>query len=237
MYRVLSIEDTPEEESALRLAVNRYGSEHGIDFSITWLRSAIEDSVERHHFDIIFLDIDLPGISGMDAASFLRKHDQSVPLVFVTNLSQYAIDGYRVDALGYVIKPIDYGLFSLVMAKVIRVLGRENNRSIVISARSESTRIPISELVHIEVRNHDITYHLLDSSRDMTVRGSISSVVEALGDAPFVRVSNSDLVNMAHIRRVTKDGVEVQTGETVFFSRGRKRDAKEQISDYLGGRF
>ena len=102
MFRILIVEDNPEEQATLRAHLERYATEHGEDFQIAWLKSAVEFVEGSETADLIFMDIDLPGINGMEAATLLRSFDQQTPLIFVTNLSQYAVRGYEVDALDFI---------------------------------------------------------------------------------------------------------------------------------------
>ena len=108
MVRVLVIEDTPAEADALVLCLRRYAAERGETLAIEVIGSAFEFLGSHQPCDLIFMDIDMPGITGMEAAQALRAHDEKTPLVFVTNLSQYAVKGYEVDALGFLVKPVSY---------------------------------------------------------------------------------------------------------------------------------
>jgi len=93
MYRILIVEDTPAEADALRTLISRYGAEHGEQFSVEVMRSAVEFDEWQPHADLIFMDIDMPGMNGMEAAEALRERDSETLLIFVTNLAQFAVHG------------------------------------------------------------------------------------------------------------------------------------------------
>ena len=98
MYRVLIVEDTPAEADALRGFLERYAAEKGLELGIEVLGSALEFIDLRRTADLVLMDIDMPGINGMEAAQIMRGYDTQTPLIFVTNLAQYAVRGYSVDA-------------------------------------------------------------------------------------------------------------------------------------------
>lgn len=87
MLRVLIVEDEPEMAGNLRALIQRYGEKNGQDFDITWVSSALEMFGDKRRYDICLLDIDLPGINGMEAAHLLRSYNHSTVIIFVTNLA------------------------------------------------------------------------------------------------------------------------------------------------------
>lgn len=235
MYRILSVEDSPEEEAVLRAHIERYAAEHGLELQLTWQQSAFElAGDELPHFDLIFLDIELPGIDGMDAARALRAHDEETPLIFVTNLAGYALHGYEVDALDFVVKPVGYHDFALRMDKAMRVLARRTGASLTIPTEGGFHVVASRDLAYVEVSNHNLAYHFGDGEQAVA-RGTLSKLERELEGSGFVRVSNSCLVNMAHIRRIAGNDIHLADGSTVYFSRSRKKPALQVIARYLGG--
>ncbi len=233
MYRILIVEDEPEAADDLKGALSRYGEEHGEEFRITWVTSALAID-EGASFDLIFMDIELPGENGMTAALELRKRDRSTPLVFVTNLAQYAVRGYQAEALDFIVKPFTYGSFSLRMDRAMEVMRRPAGRSITVRPRDGVRIFPASELVCVDVDKHTLTYRLADGEK-VEVRGSLSKAEEELGGSPFLRISSGCIVNMGHVRGVHDAEVRLSDGRSVWISRANKRACLESISRYLGG--
>lgn len=235
MFRILIVEDNPDEQATLRAHLERYATEHGEDFQITWLKSAVEFVEGSETADLIFMDIDLPGISGMEAATLLRSFDQQTPLIFVTNLSQYAVRGYEVDALDFIVKPVTYFNFSMRMDKAMRVMRRTTGRNVVIQTKAGMRVIPLADLISVEVLNHNLAYSAVGYDAPVEVRGSLAAVEKELAGAPFVRISNSCIVNMGHVRDIQGNEMRMSNGAVLYFSRARRRAAMESIADYLGG--
>lgn len=235
MFRILIFEDNPEEQATLRAHLERYATEHGEDFQIAWLKSAVEFVEGSETADLIFMDIDLPGINGMEAATLLRSFDQQTPLIFVTNLSQYAVRGYEVDALDFIVKPVTYYNFSMRMDKAMRVMRRTAGRNVVIQTKAGMRVIPLAELISVEVLNHNLAYRAVGYDDALEVRGSLASIERELEGGPFVRISNSCIVNMGHVRDIQGNELRMSDGRVLYFSRARRRPAMERIADYLGG--
>ena len=116
----------------------------------------------------------------------------------------------------------------------MRIIRRNSGMNVVVTTHDGLRVIPAAELVAVEVSNHSLVYHLADGNTHV-VRGSLSKTEEELAQAPFVRISNSCLLNMAYVRTVTGSEVRTTTGETYFFSRSRRRAAVDEIAKYLGG--
>lgn len=236
MYRIHMVEDEDEAAERLRGMLLRYADERGLDFHVTRDASALPLMEDRPSYDLVFMDIQLPGIDGMECAEFLRQYDQTTPLIFVTNLAQYAVRGYEVDALDFVVKPVSYGSLCPKLDRALRVVDRTRGRTVSVRTRDGLRVIPLADLVCVEVRNHDLVFRVMgEEGEPLAQRGSLSALEEELAGAPFVRVSQSCLANMGLIRRVRKDELAMADGSTLYFSRAKRRPAMERIADYLGG--
>jgi DNA-binding LytR/AlgR family response regulator len=234
-YRALIVEDTPEEAERLKAHLSRYASEHeDLSFSCQILGSALEFLEKRPAADIVFMDIAMPGINGMEAAEAMREKDPETPLIFVTDLAQYAVKGYQVDALDFMVKPVSYDDFSLRMGRAMRVLARRQGRTITISTTEGTCIVELSELLYVETYRHDVLYHLA-SGEVLRNRNSLASLERELAPQDFVRIAASHLVNMAQVTRVRKDSVVMTNGDELFFGRTRRKEALERLGAYIGG--
>ena len=235
MYRILIVEDEDTAAQALRQAVERFGAEHGEAFQVTRLSSAVDldERISTAH-DLIFLDIELPGQNGMDAAFDLRAHDTSTPIVFVTNLAQYAVHGYAVDALDFIVKPFTYEDFALRMERAMRVVRQRSRRTLTVRGRDGLRVFDASQLVFVDMSGHDLVYHL-EGGETVSVRGSMRRLEGELGGSPFLRISSGCIVNMGHVRGIADAALTLSTGDTVWVSRANKRAALEAIAAHLGG--
>lgn len=237
MIHIASIEDNPDEESVLRAHLERYSKEKSIELDITWFSSAFEFISQKRSFDIILMDIDLPGVNGMEAATLLRTYDEETPLIFVTNLAQYAVKGYEVNALDFIVKPVGYNSFSVRLDKAMRILQRKKGKTIAIYTRDTLRVLSTSDIAYIEVVNHDLIYHVAENGADerVQVRATLKSAEAELDPTSFTRISNSCIINMGYVKRIQGDALHMKNGDTLYFSRSRKKPAMEALAAYLGG--
>lgn len=235
MYSILIIEDSDDEAQVLSSHLDRYATERGITFNVERRTNAFDFVDLKGHFDLVFMDIDLPGISGVEAAQMLRINDDKTALIFVTNLAQYAIKGYEVNALDFIVKPVSYYSFSLRMDRALRIISRETERTHVIHTRNGMQVTSIRDISFVDVTNHELAYHLADGAEPITARETLSDFETEVSGLSFVRISKSFLVNMANIIRIEGDCLTMAPDEKVFFSRPRKKAALQTINQYLGG--
>ena len=233
-YRVLVVDDSDEEAATLAGHLDRYATDHDVRLQVTRLRSAVEFVAEKHDADLIFMDIDLPGINGMEAAEELRTRDAMTPLIFVTNLAQYAVAGYQVDALDFMVKPCRYADFAMRMDRAMRAVRRNGDQRIAIPTASGVRLVSVHDIVFVELQRHDLVYHTADGTDQLRARGSIRQAVESLPASSFVQPSQGCLANMAHVSAVRSDSVEMDDGTPLYFSRSRRRDCLETLSRYFG---
>lgn len=236
MFKVLMVEDRASDAQALERMLARYAEEHDEDFQVTRVATAMELPEDHNPYDLIFMDIGLPGINGMEAAQLLRSYDTQTPLIFVTDLAQYAVRGYQVDALDFIVKPVEYYDFALRLDRALRIARRERNDKVTIVTRDGMRVFRTSDLVFVDIMGHDLSYHLANGET-VTLRGSLTKAAEQLPEESFVRISNSCLVNMGHIDAVKRDCVRVSTGDNLYFSRPKHKMALATITNYLGGSF
>lgn len=156
------VEDELDCARELKEYLNRFAECCGRElfFNVTFFKNG--DVFCKNYtpdYDIIFMDIKMPSLNGMETAKYLRKIDSRVTLVFVTNMRQYALQGYDVDARDYILKPLDYSEFEYHMKKIMSYLSKREGRDIVLSFMDEKVRIAVYDIYYIEVQGHNLVYH------------------------------------------------------------------------------
>ena len=235
MPNIALVEDEPEAADVLASFIARYADEKGLELVVTRFGNAMDFEMTHQHFDLVFMDIQMPGINGMEAAQLMRTYDSETPIIFVTNLAQYAVKGYEVDALDFIVKPVTYFNFRMRMDKAMRRIRRNGSRSIAIGTRDGMRVVALSDIEYVEVSKHDLSYHLVGEEEPLVVYGSLVAFEQEVEGGPFVRISNSCLVNMNRIRAVRGGELVMHGGKVLYFSRSRKREAVATITGFLGG--
>lgn len=234
VYRIIAVEDSDREFALLERGLKSYEKEKGIALNLTRFTS-VEDfmTVYRGGSDLIFLDIQLPGMNGMSGAELLRQADRTVALVFVTNLAQYAVNGYAVNALDYIVKPLSVKKLFFVMDKAIEHAKLSSRQKrVTIRTTSSFSSISSNAITFVEVSGHRMTVHMTDGS-EITATGSLSALYDELRDYDFERCNSCYLVNMRYIAEMKGDVVHMITGEELLISKRRKREFVDRVMDYI----
>lgn len=234
MYRLLIVENEPEEAEVLMRNFERYSNARGVQFRISWLKSAVEFLCNPAEYDCLFLDIDLPGVNGMEAAQMVRVYDQATPIVFVTNLAQYALHGYEVDAVDFMVKPISYPNFCAHMDKIMRAVDNARGASMAVQTRDGTRVVELRDLELVEVKGHYLTYRLA-SGECLQSHGTLRGFEEDCAHPALIRVSNSAVVNAQNVVAIRGREVSLASGGTVQISHGCKKQAAVDFANYFGG--
>ena len=209
MIRIAIAEDDPQCFAQLEQFISDYGRETGRAFQVTHYGDG-EDLVERYKpgFDLILMDVEMPFMDGMTAAGYIREKDPEVVIVFVTNLAQYAIQGYEVAASDFIVKPVAYPEFALKFTKVLARLEHVMPPDVLIRTDTSFVRLSPRDIRYVEVKGHHCVYHT--TSGEYRQYQTMKSAESALIEQGFVRCNSFLLVNLAHVDRI--DGMNVIVG-------------------------
>ncbi len=235
MYRAIIVEDDQGAADALRAHLSRFGNEAQVEFSVEVLSSALELLETRHPCDIYFLDIGLPGVNGMEAAQIIRQTDEVTPIVFVTDLAQYAVRGYSVDALDFMVKPVGYQDFALRMRRALRVMARNDGARVTLPTATGLRVVALRDVVFVEIIKHDLHWHVAGVAEPLRMRGSLKALEEELPQDRFCRIAAGYIVNMGHIKAASGSEVVMSDGTRLAVSRSRKAEALAAFSRFAGG--
>lgn len=231
-YRVAIVEDEDESANILIEYIRKYEEKAGCQIVCTRFRDGLEFITDyKKIYDVIFMDIRMPHYDGMQTSKELRKIDPTVAIIFSTNLRQYAIKGYEVNALDYIVKPLGYYDFEMKFVKAIDYAKRQQNSTIAVKMEDMTKILPLKEVYYIEVFNHRLVYHT--QSGDFETYGQLSKVEEALRDKHFVRCSPSHLVNLQYVTEIYADYITV-VSDKVPISRRKKKEFMTELTNYMG---
>lgn len=233
MLRVAMAEDSTADRKQLCQYLERFSRESGEKVQVTAYADGMALLEQyRPAYDLVLLDIEMPHLDGMDTARELRKLDARVLLMFITNMAQYALKGYEVDALDYVLKPVSYYAFAMKLRRVLRILREQSRQDLMLPFDGALRRVPVSSVLYVEVRDHKLCYHTYDG--DSLVTGSMRAAEQSLAGQSFARCNNCYLVNLKHVQRVTQEEVWVEQ-TPLKISRPRRKAFMEALSAYYGG--
>lgn len=233
MIRVAIVEDEAEIREQLMGYVQRYTRQYGTAFEVKTFADGLEILEDyRPAYDLILLDIEMKHLDGMETARRIRELDPDVMLVFITNMAQYAIKGYAVGALDYVLKPVPYFAFSQQLQKVEAQLRRRTRHYLAVPVEGGLQRLDTSRIYYIESEGHRV--HFYTEEGDFVAPGALKALEEKLADRPFARCNSGYLVNLAQVRAVQQNTVEVGPYE-LQVSRPKRKSFLAALTDYIGG--
>lgn len=234
ILRVCIVEDNPDATEKLKLYLAEYGKKNKYEFSVTHYDDPLDFLEEfRGNYEFIFMDIELPHLDGMETVRRLRKIDKRVIVIFVTNMAQYAVKGYEVDALDFIVKPVQYMGFCVKLDRAVERFKALKDKEIWITERGNMRRLFLSQIKYIEVAHHSVIYHTTEGN--YKTYGQLKSVIEQLGDSPFALCNRCYLVNLRFVTAIEEMSVVVG-GETLQISRNKKKDFLQSLNDFLGGK-
>ncbi len=219
--RIAIVEDDNGYRETLSNYIKQYETERGTSFEIEQYEKADDFlAVYQGDYDIILMDIEMPGTNGMEAAETIRKTDAQVVIMFITNMAHFAIKGYEVGALDFVLKPIQYYNFANKMDRAMQLVENRGSKLVMIQTGSGIRKIDSKDIYYVEIQNHILCYHTRQG--DFEVRGSLKSVEEELPKGMFAKCSNWCLVGLTHVSEI-KDDIAVVEGQELQISRRSKK--------------
>ena len=233
MYRIAIVDDEREAAETLRGMIQRYAEDTGTPIeTVLYANAVLFLTNYQANFDMVFMDIEMPYLNGMEGAARLREIDHTTLLIFATNLGHMAAMGYSVEAFDFVVKPFKY---EMLRGKLKRAFERiERSRVCNVSFNSDGARLtmPASEIRYVEVADHQLVYHT--DSGDYPAYGTMTRVREQLEPLGFSLCNNCYLVNLRFVRKVEKYSVTVGS-DVLQISHPRKKAFLQALNDYIGG--
>jgi DNA-binding LytR/AlgR family response regulator len=233
MYRIAVVEDDRNFVEELKNYLEQYAKEEGQEFEVSVFYDGAE-ILENYapKYDLILLDIEMPKVNGMDAAEKIREMDENVVLMFITNMAQYAIRGYSVGALDFVMKPITYYTFSMKIRRAMKRVQKRELPSLLLTLPEGVRKVEVRQIYYVEVQNHMLHYHTDEG--EFILRGSLQSAENTLPAKVFAKCNHWYLVNLMHVMEVRKN-TAVVGGFELEISRRNRPGFLKALAEYMGG--
>ena len=231
MLRIAVVEDDMTYAAQLKEYLVRYGTERNQKISVALFPDG-EDIVTDYsaEFDIILMDVEMTFMDGMTAAEKIREKDNDVVFIFITNIPQYAIQCYKVDALDYVLKPISYFAFSQRIDRALTRVKKKEVTYITVAQKGGKKKLNVDKICYVEVRDHDLIYHSTEG--DIVTKSSMKEAEDMLGGTKFFRCIRCYLVNLEYVKDFRGNDVTVAS-DVIQVSRARKKAFMDALNDYM----
>ena len=235
MLRIAMLDDNAEDIKLLQGYLARYQNEKHIRMQVISYTGSL-DFIEEYGagYDVVFLDVEMPGMDGMEVAREIRQRDEAVGIIFITNMAQYAIRGYEVNAIDFMVKPVGYFNFADKFSKAIHFAEKRTERKILLSGEDGIVRLSVSDIRYIEKEKNYLIYHT--GKGDFRTRGTMQETKEKLGKSSFSECTAGCLVNLQYVERMGRDTIILNRTELPV-SRRLKKEFTRDFIDYVGGAF
>lgn len=238
MIRIAICDDNSAELNEIRSIIVEYGNARD-DLLVDCFASGEEllrGLKKSAGYDLYILDILMSGMSGLDLAKALRERHIEDKIVFLTHSRDYALEAYGVQAVQYLLKPIDRAAFNQLLQGVFEEISREKNRYFIVNASDGRYRVRYASIVYIESIHRTLCFHLL-GGRVLTSRTIRVPIVQAidpiLKDRRFLYEHKSFIVNMAHVQALTSTSFIMVDQTVIPIPRYKYAVAKRKYMEYL----
>ena len=203
-------------------------------FTYTSAEDLLEDWENGKTFDVLFLDIIFPYLSGFDLASRIRKTDANIPIIFITNTDHFVLKGYEVSAYRYIKKPADPCEIHRCLDHCFSQSALAMQQTFILQRRIGVLRVAYRDVLYIMSGIHSITIHTLDDDKTtVPISVSFEAFTEKFPSTHFVRCHRGYLVNMQHARRYTPSEITLMNGQTIPIGRNYKTETLDKLHDFF----
>lgn len=232
MMRVAIVDDDKKDLASLREYLNKAKAEVGEIAVDAFTDGFTFLETFDGKYDAVFLDVEMPLLDGMEVARRIRRTGSACCIVFITNMPQYAVQGYEVEAIGYLVKPVRYFPFLQTLKRVCAhaETRREEEVNIVINTRQEVKVLRSSSITFVEVESHNLVFHTADGGEFRT-RDSLKALEAQLEAVNFCRCNSCYLVNLRYVESISGNTVRV-AGTELLVSRHKKKEFTEKYMRY-----
>ncbi len=231
MIRVAIVDDDRQDLLKIESALDGYARKKGLNIQKVCFQDG-EDIVTGYSadYDVIFLDIEMQFLNGIRTAEQIRALDLDVTIVFITYNPQYAMQGYKVNAFDYILKPVTENAVANCLDRALARRKRNQVQYITVSVTGGARKLDISRITYIEVRDHSLIYHTFDGVYEG--KGTITEIEEQLPSGLFSRSSRSFLVNLDHVSGIHGNDILV-ADDVLQLSRTRKKAFLDALNDFM----
>ena len=234
MLKIAVCDDSRELLEKVEKDLHEYESVRSTPVTVHTYTNAVDllDGLKKTDYDILILDIIMPGFTGMQAAHEIRKFNEEIKIIFLTSSKEFAIESYSVGAYYYLLKPVlNEKLFSVLDKVVSEITSKQE--SCIIYTHMGIVNIPFAKIECIEVYNKHLVFHLSDGSTKET-RGALTDYENVfLERKEFLKIHRSYILNMDYIHSIEAGEITTYSGKTFPVSKLLAKDIKERYMNYM----
>lgn len=233
MIHIAICDDEKDFVAQLTGLLHRYAAETGEEIKVTAYYDGME-MIEKYNttIDLIFLDIQMRLVNGLRAAGRIRQLDEKVSIIFLTTLTQYGLEGYKYQAVNYIIKPMKYVRLKAEMDQWLKKHRADDRPSIAVTNDTGRYKVFLKSLRYVETFNRNLLLHT--EQENIICYKSMKEMEQELQGKGFIRCHTSYVVNLFYVKGVKKLEIELITGEILPISQPKRKLFMEKLAEYWG---
>lgn len=235
MLKIAFCDDDLEILKELGILLDKYKTERDEDLTYTVFQSPLEllAAIEKgFSFDILFLDILMPGENGIETAKEIRQYDNNMKIIFLTSSPEFAVQSYTVGAYFYQLKPVWEESFFRLMDAVLAECEKKKKNSLILRSKDGITRIDLQQLEYCEVLGRKLLFHL-ENGAVLESAGSLDDLaVQLMQYSNFFRPHRSFLVNMEYIQNISSRSIKMVNDAEIPIPHGKCSEIKNTYMEY-----
>lgn len=231
MLSIAVCDDIALECTQLARQIRRIAKTSGYDIILREFYTGQSLLQSTESFDILFLDIKMPDINGMELARLLRRREETCLLVFVTAVSEYVFEAYDVEAFAYLVKPATDEQLHKVLSRASEKLRKESTEFLLVSSQHLVRKIPLKDIVYMEAMGRILVIHTLQDV--VETYGQIGLMEKRLSGKNFFRCHKGYLINLKYVDTFDKTQIYMETKEIVLLAKRRYDDFARAFMAYM----
>lgn len=233
MISIAICDDSISMLTSLKQGIKNYASKNEREIRIFLYHDGVEllDNYSGK-FDLIFLDIKMPKMNGVDVAKKIREKDSNVMIIFLTSLIQYALEGYKVNATNYIVKPISNKRLEIELDRCIIEISQREEPYICFHNDNGNYKILLKNISYVETYNRNLLIHTND--QNIICYWKMKELENKISSYGFSRNHSSYITNLFYVESIEKNEVKLSTGERLPISKAKKKTFLEEIAEYWG---
>lgn len=228
-------EDDTTQQNILAAALDSYRTPAGEHVQYDIYRNGLDllASINTHLYDVLLLDILMPGFTGIETAREIRESNEKIPIIFLTTSQEFAIESYRVHAFDYLMKPVDQNALFETLDRAYAMMESTLEKSIMVQTTKAVYVLFLSQIEFVEINNRTLSFHLIDGTVK-SISGRLSDYEDALlGHSEFLKVHRSYIINMDFMKALNQKSFFTLTGNEVPISRNLLPAIKKRYIEHL----
>ena len=232
MLTIVMAEDSPTDAAIAQSLISQFLSEENVEARLIHFDNGTELLAHYpHEASLFLLDIDMSQLDGLSTAHRIRKIDPDVSICFMTNYGKLALEGYSVDAMGFMVKPLSYPVLKSTLKRVMNRIARKQTYLVPIRQGKQQLFIDANQIMYIETKRKGILIHMAHEA--IASNEPLKAIELKLANKPFFRIHNAFLVNLDYIQTITANDAMVGT-EALPISKHRKKEFLIELTRHVG---